>query len=214
MLLKMTVMTVKELSNLTKYKYNGGDRSYIYKYILSPWAEFCVDTFIPKWVAPNLITLGGLFFSLCSFVAVAIYNPTLSTDGPRWLGLLTAVNLFIYQTLDNMDGKQARKTGTSSPLGMLFDHGVDAINTGLLMIPICSALGTGATSKICYLYVLGYLPFFTQTWEEYYREELVIPVVNGPSEGLLIVMGICLSSYLYGSEGLHVVSTPPCKHVH
>jgi len=29
-----------------------------------------------------------------------------------------------------MDGKQARKTGNSSPLGMLFDHGCDAITTG------------------------------------------------------------------------------------
>ncbi|CAE7431951.1 captC, partial [Symbiodinium microadriaticum] len=199
----MTVMTPKELSNLVKYKYNGGDRSYIYKYILSPWAEYCVDTFIPKWVAPNLITFGGLLFSLCSFICVVVYNPSLESDGPRWLGLITAINLFIYQTLDNMDGKQARKTGTSSPLGMLFDHGVDAINTGLLMIPICSAMGTGQTRKVALLHFLGFLPFFTQTWEEYYREELVIPVINGPSEGLLIIMGICTCSYLFGSEYLH-----------
>lgn len=32
------------------------------------------------------------------------------------------------QILDNMDGKQARKTGSSSPLGLLFDHGCDALN--------------------------------------------------------------------------------------
>jgi phosphatidylglycerophosphate synthase len=32
------------------------------------------------------------------------------------------------QTLDAMDGKQARRTGSSSPLGELLDHGVcDAI---------------------------------------------------------------------------------------
>jgi phosphatidylglycerophosphate synthase len=29
----------------------------------------------------------------------------------------------MYQTLDAVDGKQARRTGTSSPLGQLFDHG-------------------------------------------------------------------------------------------
>jgi ethanolaminephosphotransferase len=28
----------------------------------------------------------------------------------------------IYMNFDNMDGKQARKTGNSSALGMLFDH--------------------------------------------------------------------------------------------
>lgn len=30
--------------------------------------------------------------------------------------------------MDSIDGKQARRTGTSSPLGELFDHGCDAIN--------------------------------------------------------------------------------------
>ena len=33
--------------------------------------------------------------------------------------MLAGICLITYQTLDNMDGKQARKTGSSSPLGML-----------------------------------------------------------------------------------------------
>ena len=33
--------------------------------------------------------------------------------------------------LDEMDGKQARRTGNSSPLGLLFDHGCDAFNAGI-----------------------------------------------------------------------------------
>jgi ethanolaminephosphotransferase len=32
------------------------------------------------------------------------------------------------QTIDNLDGKQARRTKSSSPLGLLFDHGCDALN--------------------------------------------------------------------------------------
>ena len=38
--------------------------------------------------------------------------------------------LFVYQSLDAIDGKQARRTGSSSPLGELFDHGCDSISTG------------------------------------------------------------------------------------
>ena len=34
--------------------------------------------------------------------------------------------------MDNADGKQARKTGNSSTLGMLFDHGFDTIMTLIL----------------------------------------------------------------------------------
>jgi phosphatidylglycerophosphate synthase len=33
------------------------------------------------------------------------------------------IGLFIYQSLDAIDGKQARRTGQSGPLGELFDHG-------------------------------------------------------------------------------------------
>jgi hypothetical protein len=32
-----------------------------------------------------------------------------------------------YSLLDNLDGRQARRTGTSSPLGELFDHGCDCL---------------------------------------------------------------------------------------
>lgn len=39
-----------------------------------------------------------------------------------------ALCLWLYSTFDNVDGKQARRTGSSSPLGELFDHGCDALN--------------------------------------------------------------------------------------
>jgi phosphatidylglycerophosphate synthase len=34
------------------------------------------------------------------------------------------------QTLDAIDGKQARRTGSSNALGELFDHGCDSMSTG------------------------------------------------------------------------------------
>jgi ethanolaminephosphotransferase len=42
--------------------------------------------------------------------------------------------------LDEMDGKQARRTGNSSPLGMLFDHGVDAFTVGFETIMIAKLI--------------------------------------------------------------------------
>jgi hypothetical protein len=44
--------------------------------------------------------------------------------------LLCGIGLFIYQSLDAIDGKQARRTGSSTPLGELFDHGCDSVSTG------------------------------------------------------------------------------------
>lgn len=43
----------------------------------------------------------------------------------------TALGLFIYQSLDAIDGKQARRTNSQSPLGELFDHGCDSVSAGM-----------------------------------------------------------------------------------
>ncbi len=51
---------------------------------------------------------------------------------PAWANLLCAFGLFVYQSLDAIDGKQARRTNSSTPLGELFDHGCDAVSTGNL----------------------------------------------------------------------------------
>ena len=69
------------------------------------------------WMAPNLVTLIGLFFNLTSFFLYLAYDLSLSKQLPPYFYVWTAICLFVYQTLDAIDGKQARRTGTSSPLG-------------------------------------------------------------------------------------------------
>ena len=50
---------------------------------------------------------------------------------PSWFFYSAGISYFVYRMLDEMDGKQARRTGNSSPLGMIFDHGCDAFSIGL-----------------------------------------------------------------------------------
>ena len=114
----------KGLAALKSYKYVGADHSLVYKYLLSPWAEWVLRKFIPLWAAPNLITLVGLVFQIVAFVVLAAHCPTMTESPPPWTAGLAGFCLFTYSTLDNVDGKQARRTGSSSPLGLLFDHGV------------------------------------------------------------------------------------------
>lgn len=79
--------------------------------------------FLPGWLAPNLITLTGLIALLATYVVTAYYSPDFEHELPRWIYLMSSVGVFFYLHMDALDGKQARKTGTSSPLGQLFDHG-------------------------------------------------------------------------------------------
>jgi ethanolaminephosphotransferase len=55
-----------------------------------------------------------------------------------------------------MDGKQARRTQTSSPMGMLFDHGCDALTTFLFASGLGSLVGLGNLLYLCRLHLLVY----------------------------------------------------------
>jgi phosphatidylglycerophosphate synthase len=72
---------------------------------------------------PNLVTLIALIWNASGAFLVGISSPTLTFALPKWVFLYCALCLFVYQTLDAIDGKQARRTGSSSPLGQMFDHG-------------------------------------------------------------------------------------------
>jgi len=184
---------------LKSYSYSGADLSLTYKYVLSPWAQFCVDHFTPMSTAPNTITFLGLVWMFVAYLLMLFYAPTFNEaltpaiDGqvpsetgavPRWVYLFNAAAMIIYQTLDNMDGKQARRTGSSSPLGMLFDHGCDAINSPMGSINWCVAMCISPSIPLVLFWTLiaSAIPFYVSTWEEYYTGALILPIINGPSE--------------------------------
>lgn len=66
-----------------------------------------------------------------------------------------------------MDGKQARKTGNSSPLGLLFDHGCDSLVIMLQGISLSTVLQFGNSMKSLFVYLIGCFPFFFTTLEEF-----------------------------------------------
>ena len=117
------MITPKHAAALRAYRYAGQDRSILYHYVLSPWAQLLVDVATPPWLAPNAITFLGLLPPVLTLVIALQAQPELGQGMAGWVALLCAASMFVYSTLDNMDGKQARKTGSSSALGLLFDHG-------------------------------------------------------------------------------------------
>lgn len=106
---------------------------------------------------------------------------------PPWMLFVWSLCLFLYQSLDSIDGKQARRTGMAGPLGELFDHGCDALNTTLENVLVMSAMGLGRS----YWAVLGLLSslanFYLTTWEELHTHTLYLSAFSGPVEGILMV---------------------------
>ena len=81
---------------------------------------------------------------------------------------MCAIGFFIYQSLDAIDGKQARRTGSNSPLGELFDHGCDALSTLFVGLTGVSAIGLQSHPYILLGFMLLALELaFFYHWQTY-----------------------------------------------
>jgi ethanolaminephosphotransferase len=100
---------------------------------------------------------------------------------------LYGICLLVYQTLDNLDGRQARRTGSSSPLGLLFDHCADALCTAVGSISTCATFGLANEHPLAPLALVSAVcvPLALSTWEQLCTGVFRLPTVNAPSDGLL-----------------------------
>ena len=119
------------------------------------------DDFVNSSFAPNIVTLLGLFFNVFAYFLIGNEtNFNMKGDIRPWVNFTCGITLFLYQTLDAMDGKHARRTKNGSPLGQLFDHGCDALSTPLCSIIFCTTLQTGPTPLAIYALAASQLPFY------------------------------------------------------
>ncbi|VWU49471.1 choline/ethanolaminephosphotransferase, putative, partial [Hepatocystis sp. ex Piliocolobus tephrosceles] len=117
--------------NLKKNTY-ANCKSYVYKTcgksildtLFDPYWNICAKL-VSKSITANFLTFLGLLCSTAAFFLVFLFDTTNYKND--YIFLLVGVLIFIYSTLDAIDGKHARRTNTSSPLGQLFDHGCDSI---------------------------------------------------------------------------------------
>lgn len=156
---------------------------------MHPFWNFIVQ-FVPGWVAPNLLTLSGWLLVVSDFVLLSYYDyhyyASFNDKGiehppiPQWVWLYCAITHFTAYTLDGIDGKQARKTKSSTPLGELFDHGLDSWS--IILLPMClfSGFGIGApwgsNAQAAYFSCISLLgSFYISHWEKYVTEVLYLP---------------------------------------
>lgn len=143
----------------------------------------------------KLLPVAPLFanFGIPAAAAKVDFAPTAHAAGrclPPWVFYTWALCLFAYQSLDSIDGKQARRTGMAGPLGELFDHGCDAINTTLECVLCCAALNLGRSVWAPASLVATLANFYLTTWEEFHTGTLFLSAFSGPVEGILMIVAI------------------------
>ena len=133
-------ITPEGLQQLDLYKYKSGKYTWLDN-AFQPYWNYMV-TLVPMWMAPNLLTFLGWLLFMSSSLLILYHDVTLKHDIPSWVFYYAALSLWLYSTLDAIDGKQARRTQSSSALGQLFDHGCDAFCVSFLLINV------GASGKL------------------------------------------------------------------
>ncbi|KAI1002227.1 hypothetical protein K3495_g5975 [Podosphaera aphanis] len=194
----MAYIRQSQLANLKNYKYAGVDHSLLSYYVLKPFYNNYVIKCFPMGMAPNLITLSGFGFVIVNVLTLFWYSPSLDQDCPSWVYMSWAVGLFLYQTFDAVDGAQARRTHQSGPLGELFDHGVDALNTSLEVLIFAASQNLGMGWKTVISLFASLSTFYVQTWEEYHTKTLTLGIVNGPVEGVILLICIYIFTAIKG----------------
>lgn len=183
--------------SIKAFKYQGGNLSISYNHVWSPIAELMLK-FTPSNMAPNTLTVFGFLLHTVATIVLCLQAP-FGQPAATWSLWLYGFCVFWYQMLDNLDGKQARKLQNSTPLGMIMDHGCDALGV------IC--LTSGMTRVVCmddpdlYLWVLVAVTFsfYISAWCQYWSKGVIIlGEVNGVDDGIPIIWATAFFSAVFG----------------
>eukprot|EP00931_Biecheleriopsis_adriatica_P006888 TRINITY_DN108231_c0_g1_i1.p1 TRINITY_DN108231_c0_g1~~TRINITY_DN108231_c0_g1_i1.p1 ORF type:complete len:363 (+),score=50.22 TRINITY_DN108231_c0_g1_i1:76-1164(+) len=118
---------------------------------------------IPRHISPNLISVVG---GTCAVAAGATAVVATRLESP-WLYFVGPCLMFLYMTADAVDGKHARSTQQSSPLGAVVDHGMDAFcafTTGVAVV--ITADPKLATARMMLAYCMFHMSWFCAQWGE------------------------------------------------
>jgi phosphatidylglycerophosphate synthase len=134
-----------------------------------------------------------------------VYGTTFDSTGvessiiPGWFYFLFAMAYFLYRLFDEADGKQARRTGNSSPLGMLFDHGCDAFIMTFVLAVTAKCMNFGNNIHTIIWFSISLSLFYFAQLEEYYVGGMILGLFNPVSDGSFIAYSLFISFGIWGN---------------
>lgn len=161
------------------------DCSTLSKY-LKPWWIFSASL-LPNNLAPNVITFfGGIIMILSGCIAFFSQE--------SWTLLFHSFAIFAFQTLDALDGIQARKLKASSKLGNYIDHTTDIITLQIMFQVLFQTLQLN-THYIILATLFGNFNIYLTHWETAETNILYFP--NGFSITELQIQCIAIHLLTY-----------------
>ncbi|GAB1212802.1 hypothetical protein ATERTT37_001949 [Aspergillus terreus] len=167
---------------LKSYKYSSVDKSFISRYILKHYETLSnVDL---TWFRASQWN---------AFVEVL----------PMWLApnMVTLLGFFfIIGNVILIELLMPDLIGPSPDDANPESHGIDSLNCTMASLLETAAMGFGSTQLGAYTALVPCLAMYFSTWETYHTHTLYLGYINGPTEGLLVAIGIMIASGIYGPQ--------------
>lgn len=184
-----------QLNNLREHVYKSSGNTFLDPYMQVYW-RWLVE-YVPLWISPNMITLIGLIINIGTTVLLMYHCPGGHSTAPSSVYLACGVGLFIYQSLDAIDGKHARRTGTNSPLGEIFDHGCDAFSTVFVIIAYGITTDLGPSLGFFWLCCCSNFLFYSAHWQTLVSGVLHFGKMD-VTEAQMFLIGVQIWTGLFG----------------
>lgn len=197
-------ITETGIQHLKAHKYVGGAYTPLDNILNKFWTA-CMD-YLPTQISPNLITFIGNFSYIFTVILLMRDDRSFEIEKPRFNYFLCGIAMLFYQTMDALDGKQARRLGKSTPLGQLVDHGSDCISTTFISYNILSCLRIEddqvSVMLVCMMMIQT---FYYSNWCEYFTGILITQQNGvGVSEIQFAITGINWLTVIFGSSLWHI----------
>lgn len=154
-----------------------------------------LSTLVPDCVSPCTITMTGLFINLTSCLTVLYYASDLKSEAPSWTFALCAIGLFLYQTLDALDGKQCFKVQNTS-LEEVYDHMCDAISSVFVALAIGAAAQLAHHPFILYsFFLLSVIAFYSTHWTCHVTHTMVFGRVDVSEAQVAMIAAHAVTAY-------------------
>ena len=185
---------------MAKYSYSADDQSVVLPLIYRVFVNPLVKV-LPYGLPANFITLASFDCVVIAF-GIASHGYIVNRYDGWWLIPFLALS---YLVGDCADGKQARRTGTGSPLGEYFDHFCDSFVTGLLMGIVMISFKVTNPVIITIGFFNLYFAQIASFWERYKRHVMYFGKL-GSSEGVLT---IGFTAWLMSIPPIHTAAKLP-----
>ena len=195
-----TLLRPIDSPRFSTYSYSCIDQALLRK--LQLWVTLKLLVYVPTWVSPHLLTMVGSAAILPGVIGVAVYSADgCNTQIGLWL-TLTGLGGIVWDILDNLDGKQARRTGTSSILGDFLDHTLDYITLAGMLYVFATGICMGCDQFSMIFFMLGLVAHecvvWTTWWGRRFSGILFLGAVGQTEAVILFGVGLLQTAYAGG----------------